>query len=538
VAVLTSVVAYEPFLLFASRANAALLAQADWLFTYASFAAVCLVAAIGVSPLGKVRIGGEGAEPILSRWNWFAITLCTTVAVGILFWGTAEPMFHLTNPPAFTGAPPGSDEAARFALASVFLHWTFTPYSIYAIPALAFALSHFNRGEPYSFEGPFAAVTRNRFRKAGGQLLDGAALLALVAGVAAALGAGVMSIAGGLEALAGIKDTTLSRVLITFVIVLAFIVSSLSGLQRGVKILSDLNIRIFFALAIFILIAGPTGAIIARGIDGLGLYGRDFIGASLSLGARNDEPWTQNWTVYFFANWLAWAPVTAMFLGRISVGYTVREFILFNVVLPAIFGIAWMTIFGAAAIELDATSGGTISASLREGGPDMVTYALLELLPFFGIAAAVFLVTIFISFVTAMDSNTLSISSLCIRTSQSKPAGTGQANAIKLFWGVLIGLLSVIMTATSGIDGVRTLSNLGGVPGLIILAISFGALLVILFEGKAGRPGPSLTQNPAVISPLAQGSPARADDAEPARAPHPPSKSSETRLSDPGKADQ
>lgn len=457
-----------------------MLARFGWLFSLGSFAAVLLMAAVFVSPLGAVRIGGAEAKPILSRWNWFAITLCTTIATGILFWGAAEPMFHVAAPPAFAGVET-EREGARFALSTLYLHWSVTPYAIYATPALAFALAYYNRGGSYSLSGPLRLLIGRRADGAIGAGLDAFSLFALVAGVAASLGAGVMTLAGGLGAVAGAPDGALTRLVITIAIVLAYVASSLSGLQRGIKILSDINIRFFFFLCAFILLTGPTLAILQLGLESVGVYMRDFLPRSMGLGGENgllwNDQWTLDWTVFFFANWLAWAPITALFLGRISVGYTVREFLTFNLVLPAFFGMVWMTVFGGAAILINETDGGTLAAALQSDGPEAVIYVLLAALPLAGVMVVGFIATTFISFVTAMDSNTHSIAGVCLKPGAPDGLSGKPAVAVKIFWGVLIGAVSWVMTATNGIDGIRLLVNIGGVPGLIFL-FGCGAVIV------------------------------------------------------------
>ena len=480
--VIASLIDFEGFLATANMANRFVLDHFDWLFTTSSFLAVILIFLVAISPLGAKRIGGENAVPILSRWNWFSITLCTTIAVGILFWGTAEPMFHYSSPPAFTKLVPQSAEAAQFALSATFLHWTITPYALYAVTTLAFALSFHNFNLPYSLSAPVSLLfgTTNDIKPGRiGAILDMLALFALVAGVAAALGAGVLTLTGGITAVSGVSTGLIATFLVTLAIVIMFIASSLTGLQRGIRILSDINVKLFIALALFIFIAGPTFAIIRLGIDGFAQYLSSFVPASLTLGERGTDPWVQDWTVYFFANWLAWAPITALFLGRIAIGYSVREFIMFNLILPAAFSVFWMSILGGAAIELDGKTGGTLVTALQDGGPEAVIYALFAAHPFVMIVSAIFLVTVFISFVTAMDSNTLSISNLCLKERTDNNSSPRFSNSIKIFWGLFIGGLSFIMTATTGIDGVRVLSNLGGIPGLIILILS-GALLIRL----------------------------------------------------------
>ena len=431
------------------------------------------------SDLGAVRIGGPDAKPILSRWNWFAITLCTTIAIGILFWGTAEPMYHINSPPDFAGVEPHSDGAARFALSSMFMHWTITPYAIYAVPALAFALAHYNLGRPYSLSGPLSLVFGRVATGRGGAIIDAVGLYALVAGVAASLGAGVMTLAGGLDAVAGIPSSAVLHLAITAAIVTVYVISSVSGIQRGIKVLSDINAKFFFALCAFVLFAGPTLSILSLGAQGLGDYVVEFIPRSLSLGARAGDEWTRSWTVFYFANWLAWAPITALFLGRISIGYTVREFLLFNLAAPAAFGALWMTVFGGAAIEIDAQTGGALTAALNDSGPEAVIYALFEALPMTGVIVLAFVSLTFVSFVTAMDSNTHSIAGVCLKPNAPGGQHGRPALLVKVFWGVLVGAIAWVMTSTTGIDGVRMLSNLGGLPGLFIL-IAMGAVVIAL----------------------------------------------------------
>jgi choline-glycine betaine transporter len=474
-----SIVDFDGFHAAVSTANAWLLARFDWLFSLASFAAVLVVAWVAWSPLGAVRIGGPDAKPILSRWNWFAITLCTTVAIGILFWGAAEPMFHVGDPPGFSGAEAGSEDAARFAISTLFMHWTVTPYALYSVPALAFALAHFNLGRPYSLSGPLSLLVGRAATGRSGALIDAVGLYALVAGVAASLGVGVMTLAGGLDRLTGLNDGAPLRLAVTLAIVGVFVGSSITGIQRGIKYLSDINVKFFFALALFMLTLGPTMEILSLGASALRNYVVDFVPASLALGERAGSQWMRDWTVFYFANWLAWAPITALFLGRISVGYTVREFLLFNLVAPATFGALWMAIFGGAAINIDAATGGALSAALNERGPDAVIYALFDAYPFTVLVASAFVVLTFISFVTAMDSNTHSIASVCLKPAASKREARAHSFPVKIFWGVLVGAVAWVMTSTTGIDGVRMLSNLGGAPGLIIL-IAMGAVLIVM----------------------------------------------------------
>ncbi|MEL7485948.1 MAG: BCCT family transporter [Pseudomonadota bacterium] len=486
-AVIASLISFDGFLGASTAANDWLLKRLAWAFSFTPLGAVILVGAVAVSPLGAVRIGGPDAKPILSRWNVFAITLCTTVATGILFWGAAEPMFHFTAPPQFADAAPGSAEAARFALSTLYFHWTITPYAIYTVPTLAFALAYYNLGKPYSLSAPLSLGVKALETKPGAAALDAVALFALTAGVAASLGTGILSLVGGLEQAFGWRDAPGLRLVVAILIVATFITSSVTGLHRGIRILSDFNVRLFFALAAFLFLAGPTLAM-------LELAGRSLVGFLVEFPVRSvgnltgpDADWTRSWTAFNFANWMAWAPITALFLGRIVKGYTVREAIVFNLAAPALFSFVWMTIFGGGALVIDQANGGVLSAALADAGPEAIMYDIFAMLPLAEIVIIIFVGSIFISFVTAMDSNTHSIASVCLKAARQEDEAIGAGLWVKIFWGVLIAAIAVIMTATKGVAGVKMLSNLGGYPALLILIGAMAALT-------------RMTLNPALVT--------------------------------------
>lgn len=480
-AVIFSLVNFDGLLKVTTELNDWIIDNFSYVFSWSTFAFVLTCVWVFFSPIGKVTIGGKGAKPLLSRWNWFSITLCTTIAIGILFWATAEPVFHLMAPPNFSGAEPGSQEAATFAVSTLYMHWSFTPYAIYTVPALAFALSYYNFGKSYSLTGPVSVLIGRPVGKLFGQVIDAIALFALMAGVAASLGAGMLSISGGLSNLLGISNSPLLQALVTAAIVGAFVISSITGLQRGIKFLSDLNSKFFFGACAFILVAGPTGYMLTTAADALLMYVSDFVTRSLVIN-EGDESWSAAWTVFYWANWLAWAPITALFLGRISRGYTVRQFVTVNFVLPSLFAIVWMSIFGGAALSLDMETG-LLAAALEENGPEAIAYALLEQYPAAFVIMLCFLLISFISYVTAADSNTEAITGVCLNTEESHDPElvdkVPSAVRIKIFLALLIGASAYVMTAFSGIDGVRMMSNLGGLPALIIVLLLNAALLMM-----------------------------------------------------------
>ena len=478
--VLASLLDPAGFLNSVTAANDWILKYFSSAFNWGSFGFVITLAWVWFSKLGRVKIGGAEATPILSKWNWFTITLCTTIAIGILFWGTAEPLYHFYEPPGSSAFGPASEEARRFAMSSLFMHWSITPYAIYTVPSLAFALAYYNLNKSYSLTGPislvFAGVENNRAR----DFIDAVALFSLVAGISASLGVGILSIASGLAPYLGVSADGFLLAFVTLAIVAAFMASSVSGLMHGIRLLSDWNVRFFFLLCAFLLAFGPTGKIVAYGFQGLTDYAVEFLPRSVGAGASGDKAWSSSWTTFYWANWLAWAPVTAMFLGRIARGYTVREFIVFNLILPSTFAMVWMSIFGASAIEIDQAGGG-LYAVLQSDGPEAVIYQLFANLPFSGFWPIGFVMLSFICFVTAADSNTEAIAGICHKT-QSHPTIEQEERQpatfrLKVLWASLIGFTAWVMVTFSGVDGVRMLSNLGGLPALFIVLAMNAALI-------------------------------------------------------------
>jgi len=466
-AVISSLIDLESFLRLCQTINRWILNTFDNVFAYATLAFVVSCLWAFFSPLGRVKIGGADARPLLSRWNWFSITLCTTVAIGILFWATAEPMYHLYDPGGRDIAP-GSEAAAEFALVSLFMHWSITPYAIYAIPGLCFALVYYNLGKPFSLAGPISVLVGRPLRPWQGDLLDAFALLTLISGIAASLGTGMLSLAGGVGNLINISTTPALLGLITVLIVSAFVVSSATGLQKGIRILSDINTRFFFAFAAFVFILGPSWELLSMSANGLWHYVQEFVPRSLILSDASSPQWAKDWTIFYWANWLAWAPLTALFLGRIARGYTVREYIAVNFFAPALFSIIWMGIFGGIALHTDLLEQGALHQVLLDHGPEAVLYELLQRFPFSGVLAVCLLLLSFVSYVTAADSNTEAIASVCLK-SQAEPGAGKQTLYIKVMWAVLIGATAWVMTAFSGIDGIRMMSTLGGLPALFIV---------------------------------------------------------------------
>ncbi|WP_417606626.1 BCCT family transporter [Oceanimonas baumannii] len=289
-ALLASYQDLDTFLTITKSLNSAILDNFSWLFSLGSLYLLVLAMMVYFSPLGRIRIGGDQAEPLLSRWRWFSITLCTTLAVGVLFWTTAEPLYHLFGPPESAGLDAGSPDAARFAMVTMFLHWSFTPYAIYTIPSLVFALAFYNQRKRFSIGSMIEPVLGPRLTRRFASVIDAIALYALVAGMASSLGTGALTLAGGAGQYLG-GDTSPFRLgVIIALIVTTFVFSAASGLKKGIARMSALNAWLLLFLGAFMFCFGPSIFIISLGTESLGLYLDTFFSRSLFTGAAASDP--------------------------------------------------------------------------------------------------------------------------------------------------------------------------------------------------------------------------------------------------------
>lgn len=490
IALLLSVWQGAAFVAAETAVNDWILRRLGPLFAGAGVAFLALLGAVALSPLGRTVIGGADARPLLNRWRWFAVMLCTTIATGILFWGAAEPLFHLNAPPPMLGLEPGSDAAAAFAMSTMFLHWTLTPYGIYTVAALAFALVYYNRGEPFSLSSLFVPLLGHRARGPVGTGIDIVCLYALVAGMAASMGAGILAIAGGIETLGGFAGGMPLRWAVAILIVASFLISAATGLQKGIAGLSVLNTWLFFAIIAFALIAGPTAEMFGLSLRGGAEYVGTFVPRNLGLDVDGD--WSRQWTIFYWGNWFAWAPVTALFLGRLAVGYSVREFILMNLVLPSLFGALWMTAIAGSAIVLDQQSGAGLYAIIAANGPDSVLFRLFDALGGGPAVTGLILFTIFLSYVAGADANVSAMSALS--THGITPDAPEAPMAVQSVWGIAVGLVAVVLVAASGIDGIRMMSVLGGAPALFVIIGAALSLAVMTVRGQRAAAAPVVAE--------------------------------------------
>lgn len=462
-----------------------------WFFLCISLFMVIISFVVLFSRFGKEKIGGKDAKPMLSTWNWFSIVLCTTIAAGLIFWGSSEPLYHLMAPPEFLNIEPGSYSASIFSMTTMFLHWVLTPYAIYTVPALMFAYAVYNQGKQFSYSSCMVNVLPAIGKPKFSALIDTICVFSTVMGMVASLGQGILSVAGGLAETINVKSSTVVWTAVGVSLVIVFTLSACSGVLKGIKWISNINITFLIIMMACIFLLGPTTYIVKLAFESAGVYIDNFFTRSLMLGSGTDNTWSYYWTVSTFANWAAWAPITGMFLGKIAYGQSVRKFILINFVASSVCSGIWVSIFGGTAIHMQIKEGVNLYDTMLSLGTESAMYEMLKNLPLGFILIPLLVISVYLSFVTAADSTTNALGDLCCTntetnskaSSASKPKESS-LKSVKAVWGILIGLMAIILISSNGIAGIKMLSVIAGFPAIILLLISGISLLKVTINYK------------------------------------------------------
>lgn len=465
-----SIVDQDGFYAMADAANTWVLNRFGWTYSLTSFLCLAAVAAAYFSPLGNVTLGGKNAKPILSKRNWATITLCTAMAAGALFWGIAEPIYHMSSPPV--GMEPNTWESAKFAMETMVLHWSIHPYSLYTLPVIAFAFAFFNMKKPFSVTSQLSIITDKLHIKTDGdsrfpQILDTILLFAMGLGILGVICTGTLNMGGALQELSGMESQSSAWLIILAVVTVCFIISSISGIQRGIKLLSNINVIIYLVILAILFVLGPTMFMIDGTVEAVGGTFSQLSSKLLTTGAYAADPWAKSWTVFYAGSWASWAPISACFLARLGVGYKVKDLIKINFGIPILFNIVWCGVFSNLAINYQLTGKLDLIHILETEGAEGVIYSIFRDMPGSTFIILLFFAALMFSMITAMDSTTNSIAALS--TSGISPTAQEAPVFLKVMWGVMFAVLSYIMLTISGIDGIKLVSNLGGLPNIFIL---------------------------------------------------------------------
>ena len=459
----------------------------DWFFLIAGNIFVILCLGLIVSPLGRVRLGGPEATPDFSLSGWFAMLFAAGMGIGLMFYGVAEPMGHFqaalggpviengvrTDWAPLDGAAGDELGARRLAMAATIFHWGLHPWAIYAVVALALALFSYNKGLPLTMRSVFYPIFGEGVWGWPGHVIDILAVFATIFGLATSLGFGAEQATAGLHFLFGISNGMTTKIVLILIITAIATISVVAGVEKGVKLLSQANMILAFALLLFVILVGPTWQIISGFFGNLGAYARDLIPLSNPFG-RTDDNFRQGWTAFYWAWWISWSPFVGMFIARVSRGRTVREFLTAVLIVPSVISVLWMTALGGTAIsEYVAGFGGVADAAL-----ELKLFVMLEQLPLHQISSFVGIILVIVFFITSSDSGSLVIDTISAGGKVHAPVPQ------RIFWCGFEGLVAVALLLGGGLTALQAMAVSTGLPFTFVLLGAVWAIIRGLMDER------------------------------------------------------
>ncbi|WP_119354985.1 BCCT family transporter [Azohydromonas sediminis] len=430
-----------------------------WLYLWVVLGLVIVALLLAFSRYGQLKLGGEDDEPEFSIGAWFAMLFAAGMGIGLVFWGVAEPISHYVTPPP--GVPPRTPEAANTAMRYAFFHWGLHPWAVYAVVGLSIAFFQFRRGAQALVSASTDALPLAAARRLS-PVVDVLAVVATAFGVAASLGIGALQINSGLHAVFGVPVGSAAQVTIIAVVTALFLASALSGVTRGIKWLSTLNLLVAAGLAVLVFVLGPTVALIDTFTTTLGAYVSEFVRMSLRTTPFRDSTWVSDWTVFYWAWWVSWSPFVGLFIARVSRGRTIREFVTGTVLAPTLAGFIWFSVFGGTALHLQIFQGVPLDQAVR-ADVSTALFALFDALPLGAVLSVVATVLLMVFFVTSGDSATLVLGMMSTRGNPQPPA------RIKLVWGLLVAGIATSLLLTGGVQAVQTATIVFALPFAVVI---------------------------------------------------------------------
>ncbi|HZW67365.1 MAG TPA: BCCT family transporter [Pseudogracilibacillus sp.] len=443
-----------------------------WFYMLITAFFVLFVIVLALTPFGKLKLGKPDDEPEFSWLSWIGMLFAAGIGVGFVFFGVAEPLLYYNDPPV--GIEPGTREAALAGLRYGTYHWAFHPWAIFSIVGLTLAYVQFRKGKPALISSALYPFLGNNTDGALGKTVDILAVIATLTGVATTFGLSAMQITGGLSFLTPLPNTTTVQLIIIAIVTVLFMISAASGLDKGIRLLSNTNIAVAAILVLFIIIFGPTLFIADSFVTTLGGYISNIVPMSLTLTPFTESDWLGKNTIFFWAWHIAWAPFMGLFIARISKGRTVRQFITGVLLVPGIIAVLWFSVFGGTALNVEINGAGGLATVVDEN-VELALFAMLEHLPFGFVTSMIGIMLIFIFFVTSADSATYVLSSM---TSHGSLVPSMRVKAV---WGLLIaGTASILLISGSGgLDALQTASLIAALPFSIIMLFLILSMIIM-----------------------------------------------------------
>ncbi len=444
-----------------------------WMFVLTVNVVLGYLVYLALSPYGRIRLGGDEARPEFTRAGWLAMLFSAGMGIGLMFYGVAEPMYHLANPPH--GAQAYSTAAYEDAIKTTFLHWGLHAWGIYTLMALSLAYFAYNRHQPLSIRSIFEPLLGDRIHGWAGHVIDTTAAVATLFGVATSLGLGVIQVNAGLNHVLGVPVDTGVQVLLIIVITAIATLSVVLGLTKGIKRLSTANMWLAGLLLCFIFVVGPTIFILNGLVENVGLYLDGFFRNAFWNETYTRGNWQDGWTIFYWGWWIAWAPFVGMFIARISKGRTIREFIATVLLVSTLITFVWITVFGDSAMYIELSGPGGLADAVStdlarslfvflEELPKSVHIALPHaLISAVSILACIVVITFF---VTSSDSGSLVIDIITAGGHHNPPV------LQRVYWASIEGIVAAILLVGGGLTALQTAAISSGLPFMFLLLLS------------------------------------------------------------------
>ena len=481
-AIILNIVNDQAFAAVFNTLNDLFMTKLGWLAALAALVCVVLCFAVMFSEFGKVKIGGRDAKPKMSTFSWFSLMLTSSLASGILVWGAAEPIYHISDPAtSITGIAPNTGDAAKFAMETMYMHWSFIPYAIMATGAIVFAFAFYNSKQKYSVSTQIGPALGKANTKTVASLIDGAVLFCFTTAIAASMGQMLLNINSGLSHVAGIEVSNTTLVILCVVFAVIYIGTAITGLDKGMKICADINVYLYGILLVAFVVLGPTSYFLNLGTEALGGFLNNVFDHSLMTGAAYESQWPQWWTTFYWASYFAWTPTLGLFFATISYGRTIRAMTALIFGIGGGFGLLWMTFISGTAIERQVTGAIDLVGALATEGTGGLPYLVLESMPLGKILSILYLVIMLFTFVTAANANISVMAGISV---ESEGQDTKAPKKLLIFWGTIVAIISCFVVAWIGIDGVKALSNIGGIVALFIEFGIIASIVVLIMKWR------------------------------------------------------
>lgn len=448
----------------------------NWVYIWTVTIFVLFLVYLMISSYGKIRLGSNDSKPEYSFFSWISMLFAAGMGIGLMYFGVAEPMQH------YSGEVFASNHyinRAKNAQLYTFFHWGIHAWAVYGIVGLSLSYFAYRYRLPLSLRSCFYPLLKNKINGNWGNLIDVFALCSTFFGITTTLGFGVVQINSGLQALNVVQDTSFGyQILIVTVLISLSVISAATGVDKGVKILSNINIIGVIILLLFVLFLGPTVYLIGSFTEGLGNYINNFFNLTFATHV-NDEgmlPWFYNWTILYWAWWISWSPYVGLFIARISKGRTIREFIAAVLILPTLFNFIWMSVFGNSAMWFDVHIANGALSELASNA-DALMFRFLEYLPLHNLVSILVVSIIIIFFVTSADSGIFVMNSIATRNAADSPRWQ------IVFWGLLLALIALLLLNAGGLEALQTMTLITALPfSLVMLFFVFSLMKALTID--------------------------------------------------------